>query len=153
MIDGHARTAATTGAHDLASRGVAFRVNDAPAPVRRLQPQLEGAVAVTIEAGAHVDEIGNGRRGTFEDAMRGFGIAKAVAGRERVGDMEVGAVVGADAGGDAALGPGARGFRPERRGRQHDDRAGCHVQRRHQTGQTGPDDHRPIDQPIGGSGG
>ncbi len=132
------------GAHDLPAGAVAGGVHDAPARVRGLQPDAKRAVRVAVETGAvpcqRPDRGGPG----LDDAAHRVRVAQAGTGGERVGDVQLGAVVRADGGGDAALRPGARRQGAERARGQDRDRPRRQVQRRQQAGEAGADDQHVV---------
>ena len=70
--------------------------------------QVERAVRPTVEAGAPCFEFADVPRPFFHQHAHGCRVAQAVAGRDRVGKMQVGRIVGTHGRRDAALGePGA----------------------------------------------
>ena len=135
------------GAHDLATGGVSLRMDDTAARMRRLQAELQRAGGVAVEAGSAASTRSAIAAGASrEDAGGSGGVTETVAGGERVGDVQRGLVVGSDAGGDAALRPGGGRLRAQRRGGQYHHGGRGHVQRAHQPGEAGPDDHRAPGQ-------
>ncbi len=94
-----------------------------PAPrVTALEPEREAAVAVGVEANAEPGEVGD-RVGRLLAQHARRRLANGVAaGRDRVEQVALGAVVGRHRGGEAALGPPARGLGERRRGHERDAR-------------------------------
>jgi hypothetical protein len=83
-------------------------MNDPPARMRGFEAKSKFALAVAIERHAAPDQfVDRGRRG-FEDRARGRLVAKAVAGVERIGEMQRKIVVRPKARGDPALCEDAR---------------------------------------------
>ena len=96
------------GPHDFASAEIAAGMNDPPARMRGFEAKRKFALAVAIERHAAPDQfVDRGRRG-FEDRARDKLVAKAVAGVERIGEMQRKIVVRPKARGDPALGEDAR---------------------------------------------
>ena len=126
-------------------------MDDAAAAMRRLKSELQDAGGVAVEAGADGHERFDGVGSAGKNALRRRRVAEPVPGRERVGEMLPGVVIGPDAGGDAALRPDARRFGPERRRRQNDDRTRRQMQRRHQAGKAAADDDRLAGKRRGGA--
>ena len=82
------------GAHDLAPRAVAAGMGDAASRMRGFEAEREGAVGRPVEADAEPGEVfDRSRRGAGEE-IHDRGVAKPVAGGDRVGRMPGRAVVG-----------------------------------------------------------
>ncbi len=96
-------------ADDFEARGIAAGVDDAAVGVGGFETQGQIAVGIQIERDAVVAQCLDRGRAGGGDAGNGVGIAQTVAGGQRVDGVGLGAVIGADGGGDAALGPGAGG--------------------------------------------
>ena len=93
------------GTTDFPSRGIAMRVEDAGATVRRFTRESEFG-ASTIEFGAPFNKLGNVLRALFDEESDGFGAAEAVACAECVLFVAANFVFVAEGHGDAALRPG-----------------------------------------------
>ena len=106
------------------------------------QTERKRALRGSIERHAEARQGSDRRRGGARDAAGGFGVAKPVAGAERVGQMQRRIVVISDAGRETALGPGAGPLHAERRlGNKHHGMR-RHAQRRHQPGEASANDDR-----------
>lgn len=126
----------------IAARTVAFGMDDATAIMRSLKPEREFAGGIPVEANARLLQRRDHRWRLGNDAGGNGWIAEPVAGGKRIGKMQRCAIVGADAGGDAALRPGARRLRTKRRAGDDDGRFRCEGQRCHQPRKPAADDHR-----------
>jgi hypothetical protein len=106
MVDDGDRRAAgeVRGEHarDLAARRIA-RVQHAPHRVRGLAREIERAVRLAIERRPPVDQLAHVARPLVDEDADGVVVAEAVAGGNRVGEVQRRRVVGADRRGDAAL--------------------------------------------------
>ena len=108
---------------NLASRGIAVGVQDAVAAVRAFPAEGElGALA--IEFGAPLNQFVDALGSVFHQHLGRFGIAKAIAGLQRVLQVKTDLVLVAERGRDATLGPLRVRFRDFALG-QHEDRARC----------------------------
>ncbi|SON54042.1 hypothetical protein HDIA_0501 [Hartmannibacter diazotrophicus] len=106
------------------------------------QPPIGRAVEANAKAGEALDRGG----GRFHDPSCSLGIAKTIAGGERVGEVRCRFVIVAKTCGKPALCPDARRLRAERRFRQKDHRLRREMQRREQPGDTATDNDRPASQ-------
>ena len=96
------------GPHDFASAAIAAGMNDPPARMRGFEAKNKFAFAVAIERHAAPDQFADRCRRGFEDRPRDKLVAKAVAGLERIGEMQRKIVVRPKARGDPALCEDAR---------------------------------------------
>ena len=87
---------------DVRAGRVAAGVDDAVAAVRGLAAERHLAVDA-VEGHAEAHEVGDAVRGFGGEDARRFGVDQAGAGVQRVLEMQLGAVVGANCGRDAAL--------------------------------------------------
>ena len=108
--------------------------------MRGLEPERKAPVLHAIEAHAEPREPLDRGRGGAREKVDDRSAAEAVARRERVCGVQGRAVVRAHRGGQAALRPEGRALGAERPLRQHDDRPGRELERRHQAGDAGADD-------------
>ncbi len=106
-MEGVAVTARDQCTDDRRTRAVAVRMHDAAAAMGGLKPQRKAAIRRLVEADPCSLQRGDRGRRLGDDAGSDDGIAKPVAGGECIGQMQVGAVIGAETGGNAALRPGA----------------------------------------------
>ena len=102
------------GAEDFAAAGVALGMDDAVAAMAGFEAEADRALRRAVEAGAEGRKFVDQGRRRLDDAAGDNRVAKAVAGGERVGQMQFGAVIGADRRSQAALRPGAGGLFAER---------------------------------------
>ena len=91
------------GPHHLLAGGVAQGVDDAVVAVAPFaaQGQLAG---LFVEAGSPLDQLADARGRLADDHLDDFAIAQRAAGRERVGDVVLEAVLRVQHAGDAPLG-------------------------------------------------
>lgn len=123
-------------------------MDDAAAIMGCLQAEREVSCGIPVETHAGLLQRGDRRRRLGDDAGGNDRIAEPVAGRKRIGKMQCRAVVGAHAGGDATLRPGARCLRAK--GRAGDDDGGFRrqCQRGHQPRNAAADDHRASSEML-----
>ncbi len=141
VMEGVAATAATSARTIAAPEPSPSRMHDAAAAVGGLKPQAKAAIRRLVEADPCSLQRGDRGRRLGDDAGSDDGIAKPVAGGERIGQMQGGAVIGAETGGNAALRPGARRFSAEASaGDDRADRLWRKRQRGHQAGKAAADD-------------
>jgi hypothetical protein len=126
--------------HDLSAGGVARRMDDAAATVRRLEPKKGSSVRPAIEPDAVARQIVDRLCAGAHNPLGETGVAESIAGAERVGEMQRRIVIAAQARRDAAL--SKRACRPHSQGSagQKHDRLRREMQRRHQPGDPCPDD-------------
>jgi hypothetical protein len=83
-------------------------VDDAPAPVPALLSEVEvlgaGTVGISVEWHAKTEQLADEPGAGFGNELHDIGMGDAAAGPDRVLVVELGAVVGLDRRGDAALG-------------------------------------------------
>ncbi len=91
------------GELDVGAGGVAAGVDDAGARVGCFPPQRHHAIDA-VEGHAEAHEVGDAVGGLVREDVGRFGVDEAGAGADRVLVVQLGAIVGADRGRDAALG-------------------------------------------------
>ena len=128
-------------AGDLGAAGVAAGVHDPVAAVPALAGQRRAAVGAGVEPGAERLQRGDRGRRLLDEGAHGVLVAEPGAGDERVGDVQVGVVVGTEDGGQAALGPRGAAVAERALGDDGDRAAGVGQRHRgHQAGRAGADD-------------
>jgi hypothetical protein len=133
------------GAHALDQRGLhgraggVGRVHDAPVAVATLAREVQFAV---LEREGHAELLQPGDRGgrVFHRELRGFEVAQAGAGHQRVFHVRGHAVALGQHGGDAALGPVARAVAERALGDHRHAVGAGQVQRGGEPGQAAADD-------------
>ena len=128
-------------AGDLRAAGVAAGVHDPVAAVPALAGQRRAAVGAGVEPGAERLQRGDRGRRLLDEGAHGVLVAEPGAGDQRVGDVQVGVVVGTEDGGQAALRPGGAAVTERALGDDGDRAAGVGQRhRRHQAGGAGAHD-------------
>ncbi len=125
---------------DFAAGPVAAGMDDAMPAMRGFEAAFQAAVRGAVERDAVADQVFDRCRAAGNNALDHRRDAKPIAGRERIGDMQRDAVVGADASGDAALRENARCVFADRPLAQQHARFRRELQRRHQAGDAAADD-------------
>ena len=110
------------------------------------------AFLVAVERNAVAEQILDARRGLAGDQLGDVAVDDAGAGGDRILDVGVDRIVGAERGGDAALGAGGRSALADRRRGDHGDGARRQLQRAEQSRQAAADDD-DIVEPVPGFGG
>ncbi len=129
-------------AGDLAAGGV-VRVQHASCAVRPFDRQRGLAVRIAVERRSPLNQLADVARAALDEEVHRAFVAQAVTGGNRVGGMQLGRIIRADRGGDAALRVSGVAF--ARLGlRQHEDRAGA----RQFHGGTQPGDAAPDDEEV-----
>ena len=99
-------------AFDLGTRRRASRVDDAGERVPTLAGELQLTLAVPVEHRSHGDELVDAARALVDEHAHGVDVAQPVAGRQGVGQVEVGRVgVAPQHGRHASLRPSRGGLR------------------------------------------
>ena len=106
-------------------------MGDPPPAVGGLEAEREAAVSPAVETDAKSRELLDRRGRGLGEALDDRVVAEPVACGDRVGGMERRRVVRPQRRRQAALRPERRAFRAEWPPRDHDDRAGRKLERRH----------------------
>ncbi len=138
--------------HDRGASPVAADTCDAGARMRRLQALDEATIGSAIERGAQRGQGADGSRTLAREDIDGRRIAKAGPGRQGVGGMQGGIVVVTQRHGHAALRPGRRTSRAQRRGGEDEHRPWSGGQGGGKARKAGADDHDAVECHASGHG-